>query len=609
MTTPAQIADWLRATSFLDGFTDAHLWKLARHVTPVELQQDDEVFHEGDARQRFAILVSGAVAIEKRSDGRTTRLGTMGPGEAVGEGLLLDEAPHGTTARTIMPGLALTMSRAQLDEITREAPQLYAALVARAARSISQRLRHADATLVGRGRALGFGGHRTRTETDLLGELENFPITGIPLREFPVLIEAIAAVKEAAARANEELGLLGATEARVIVRAAREIGAGRHHEHFLVDMMQGGAGTSTNMNANEVIANRALELLNRPRGDYATISPNSHVNLSQSTNDVYPTAVRIALHRSLGRFREELARLADAFAAKGAEFAPLLKMGRTQMQDAVPMTLGQEFQAFAHTLREDVERLGEAQALMREINLGATAIGTGITAPPHYAEHARRHLADITGIPLLTAPDLVEATSDTGAFVQMSGVMKRTATKLSKICNDLRLLSSGPRTGFGEITLPAMQPGSSIMPGKVNPVIPEVVNQVCFDVIGGDVTVTIAAEAGQLQLNAFEPVIAFRMLRGLDMLGNACRVLRERCVTGIGANAERMRGFVEHSIGIVTALVPVLGYEQATEVAKVALAADRGVVDVVLERGLLTRAQLDAILDPAAMTAPRPLPT
>jgi aspartate ammonia-lyase len=621
MTTPAEIADLLRATAFLEGFTDAHLWKLARHITPHALHVDETLFAEGEDRQRFAILTSGAVAIEKSSDGRTTRLVTLGAGEAVGEGLLLDDSVHGTTARVIMPGTALVMTRLQLDDITREAPQLYAALVARAARTISARLKRADATLVGRGRTLGFGGHRTRNEHDLLGDrevpyealygiqtlraLENFPITGIPLREFPVLVEAIAAVKEAAALTNQECGLLDASKADPIVRAAREIRAGRHHEHFLVDVIQGGAGTSTNMNANEVIANRALELVNRPRGSYDVISPNDHVNLSQSTNDVYPTAVRIALHKSLSGFRAELSRLAEAFGEKGTEFAPMLKMGRTQMQDAVPMTLGQEFNAFAHTLLEDVDRLAEAQMLIREINLGATAIGTGINAPPGYAELACKVLAEISEVPVITAPDLVEATSDTGGFVQLSGVLKRTATKLSKICNDLRLLSSGPRAGFGEINLPPMQPGSSIMPGKVNPVIPEVVNQVCFDVIGGDVTVTMAAEAGQLQLNAFEPIIAYRLLRSIDMLRNACAVLRERCVTGITANADRMRHFVEHSIGIVTALVPVIGYQQASDVARTALESGRGVFDIVLERGLLTREQLDEVLNPAAMTAPR----
>ena len=499
----------------------------------------------------------------------------------------------------------------------KETPTLYAALVARAGRSIKQRLSVVDATLVGRGRALGFGGSRTRKERDLLGErdvphdalygiqtlraMENFAITGIPLREFPALIEALAAVKEAAALSNAELGLLPPEVSDVIVRAAAEIRSGRHHEHFMVDMIQGGAGTSTNMNANEVIANRALELSNQARGDYTFVHPNNHVNLSQSTNDVYPTAVKIALHTAIEQLRTAMRELANAFLAKGTEFAPFIKMGRTQLQDAVPMTLGQEFTAFGHTMLEDVDRLGEAQALIREINMGATAIGTGINAPRGYAEAVRAHLSRITGLSLITAFDLVEATSDTGAFVQLSGVLKRCAVKLSKICNDLRLLSSGPRAGFGEINLPAMQPGSSIMPGKVNPVIPEVVNQVCFDVIGGDMTVTMAAEAGQLQLNVFEPVIAFRLLAGLGAMTNACSVLRERCVNGITANPDRMRQFVEQSIGIVTALVPVIGYEVSTEIAREALATGRGVYDLVMERGLLTRAQLDHALDPQAM--------
>jgi aspartate ammonia-lyase len=283
-------------------------------------------------------------------------------------------------------------------------------------------------------------------------------------------------------------------------------------------------------------------------------------------------------------------------------------MGRTQLQDAVPMTLGQEFTAFGHTILEDVQRLGEAQALIREINMGATAIGTGITAPAGYAEAVRAHLSRITNLDLITAPDLVEATADTGAFVQLSGVLKRCAVKLSKICNDLRLLSSGPRAGLGEIDLPAMQPGSSIMPGKVNPVIPEVVNQVCFDIIGGDLTVTIAAEAGQLQLNVFEPVIAFRLLAGIFSLTNACVVLRERCIEGISANPDRMRQFVEQSIGIVTALVPTLGYAKATEIAREALTSGRGVYELVMSRGLMTREQLDRALNPETMTQPRSTP-
>ena len=461
----------------------------------------------------------------------------------------------------------------------------------------------------------------TRREHDLLGArdvprdalygvqtlraMENFAISGVELREFPTLISAIAAVKEAAAEANRDLGLLGDESAQAIIGACRELRAGKHHDHFRVDMFQGGAGTSTNMNANEVIANRALELMGRERGQYEMISPNSHVNLSQSTNDVYPTAIKLAMHSSIDDLKAAMGALAGAFLLKGEEFAPHIKMGRTQLQDAVPMTLGQEFTAFAHMMLEDVDRLTEAQALIREINMGATAIGTGITASPGYAESVRSHLSRITGLELITAPDLVEATSDTGVFVQLSGVVKRCAVKLSKICNDLRLLSSGPRAGFGEISLPAMQPGSSIMPGKVNPVIPEVVNQVCFDIIGGDVTVTMAAESGQLQLNVFEPIIAYRLLRGMIILSRACDVLRTRCINGITPNVERMRYFVEHSIGIVTALVPILGYETATEIAKEALDSGKGVYDLVLGRGLMTRDELDRALNPEAMTGPR----
>src|SRR5258705_6549032 len=297
--------------------------------------------------------------------------------------------------------------------------------------------------------------------------------------------------------------------------------------------------------------------------------------------------------------------LAAAFLHKGEEFSSLIKMGRTQLQDAVPMTLGQEFNAFAHTILEDVDRLGEAQALIREINMGATAIGTGINAPAGYAESVRRHLEHITGLPLITAPDLVEATADTGAFVQLSGVVKRCAVKLSKICNDLRLLSSGPRAGLGESNLPPMQPGSPIMPGKVNPVIPEMVNQVCFDIMGGDMRVRMAAEEGQLQLNVFEPIIAFRLLSGMTNLARACKILQDRCIEGISANAERMRSFVEQSVGVITALVPVLGYETTTAIAKQALETGRGVYDLVCEKGLMTREQLDRLLNPVSMTAPR----
>ncbi len=607
----------LRALPYLEGLTDTALHQLAQLVTLEEFEPDTPLFSEGDPRSRMCFLISGSVMIEKLQNGRPTRLSTLGAGEAVGEGILLDETPHGTSAKTIEQTSAFILTRSSIQVIVKENPTLYAALVGRAARAISRRLAATDATMVGRGRRLGFAGAATRKEHDLLGErdipfdalygvqtlraMENFPITGVVIREFPALLAALAAVKEAAALANAELGLLDEERCAVIVKAASEVRHGRHHEHFLVDVIQGGAGTSTNMNANEVIANRALELLGAKRGDYERLHPNSHVNLSQSTNDVYPTAVRLALHGEIEKLRVSMRDLALAFKAKGTEFAPFLKMGRTQMQDAVPMTLGQEFSAFGHTILEDVDRLGESLSLIREISMGATAIGTGITAPGGYTELVRKHLSEVTGLELITAPDLVEATSDTGAFVQLSGVLKRCATKLSKICNDLRLLSSGPRTGFGEINLPPMQPGSSIMPGKVNPVIPEVVNQVCFEIIGGDVTVTMAAEAGQLQLNAFEPVIAYRLLRGIDSLRNACEVLRTRCIEGITANPDRMKRFVEESIGIVTALVPLLGYAVATEIAKEALESGRGVYDIVQARGLMTREKLDEVLNPLAM--------
>ena len=461
----------------------------------------------------------------------------------------------------------------------------------------------------------------TRIEHDLLGDrevpgaayygihtlraVENFPITGSTLATCPDLIRALAAIKQAAALANRELGLLDAERCDAIVAACLEIRGGALHDQFVVDQIQGGAGTSTNMNANEVIANRALEILGRARGDYGHLHPNEHVNMGQSTNDVYPTALKIAGIGAIRRLVAAMAALRGSFEAKSAEFADILKMGRTQLQDAVPMTLGQEFGTYARMIGEDEARLGEAELLIREINMGATAIGTGITAHPLYAALVRERLAEIAGIPVVTAEDLVEATQDCGAFVQVSGVLKRVAVKLSKTCNDLRLLSSGPRAGFGEINLPARQAGSSIMPGKVNPVIPEVVNQVAFEVIGNDVTITFAAEAGQLQLNAFEPVIAYSLFRSLAHLEAACRTLDANCVRGITANRERLRASVEQSIGIVTALNPYIGYRNATAVAMEAHATGRGVTELVIEKGLMTRAHLDAVLQPERLTRPQ----
>ncbi len=460
-----------------------------------------------------------------------------------------------------------------------------------------------------------------RIEHDLLGDREvpddayygvhtlrakeNFQISGTTVSAYPELISALASVKQAAAEANTKLGLLPEHLRDAIVDACREIRRGSLHDQFVVDVIQGGAGTSTNMNANEVICNRALEILGHRRGEYQHLHPNEHVNMAQSTNDVYPTAIRIATCFAIERLLKAMEHLREAFAAKAEEFAHLLKIGRTQLQDAVPMTLGQEFSTYAVMVEEDIARLTEASALIREINLGATAIGTGITAHPDYAGKALAALREITGLDLSTAPNLIEATQDCGAFVQLSGVLKRVAVKLSKTCNDLRLLSSGPRSGFGEINLPPMQAGSSIMPGKVNPVIPEVVNQVAFEVFGNDVTVTFAAEAGQLQLNAFEPIIANALFRSFKHLTNACMTLADLCVKGITANPDRLKESIERSIALVTALNPIIGYKEATEVAAEAYANGTNVREVVLRRKLMTEEELEHALRHEVLTQPR----
>jgi aspartate ammonia-lyase len=459
-----------------------------------------------------------------------------------------------------------------------------------------------------------------RVEHDLLGDFDvpddvyygvhtaralvNFPITGTPIARYPELIVALACVKLAAARTNHRLGLLSAERADAIVEACHEIKAGRLHDQFVVDVIQGGAGTSTNMNANEVIANRGLELLGHRRGEYARLHPLEHVNLGQSTNDVYPTAVKVGLQFAVHRMQLAMAELVSAFAGKAVEFSCHLKMGRTQLQDAVPMTLGQEFGSYAVMVGEDADRLGEANRLIAEINLGGTAIGTGLNAHLDYADLVCEELCAVTDLPLKTAANLVEATQDVGAFVQLSGMLKRTAVKLSKICNDLRLLSSGPRAGFGEINLPPVQAGSSIMPGKVNPVIPEVVNQVAFEVVGNDIAITMAAEGGQLQLNAFEPIIAHSLFESLAHLTAACDTLRSRCVVGITANVEHMRSTVDRSIGLVTALNPYVGYDAATRLAADALRSDTDIASLVLDRGLLTQADLAKILAPDNLTRP-----
>ena len=463
----------------------------------------------------------------------------------------------------------------------------------------------------------------TREESDSLGTLaipaeaywgihtaramQNFPITRRAIYNYPDLVRALAYVKQAAARANAELGVLDAAKAKVIEQACQEIIDGALHAEFRVGVIQGGAGTSTNMNANEVIANRALELLGHAKGDYQHLSPLDDVNRSQSTNDVYPTAIKLATVFGIRRLQAEHAKLRESFAAKGREFSEILKIGRTQLQDAVPMTLGQEFRGFAHTLGEDYDRLAETVPWLGEISMGATAIGTGITADPRYAEAVCRHLGEVAGVTVVTAADLIEATSDVGIFMTVSGILKRSAVKLSKICNDLRLLSSGPQAGLGEINLPAKQAGSSIMPGKVNPVIPEVVNQVAFSVIGADATVTAAAEGGQLQLNAFEPVIAHSILQSLYWMTNACYTLRINCIDGITANTDRLAAQVQTSVGVVTALTPYIGYKAAAELAHTALLTNDSIADLVVAAGLMTSEDVARVLSPGRLSGTVPM--
>lgn len=582
-------------------------------------EKDQFLFEENSPRKNLYIIHSGEIELFKRTPlGEEKRLSIFSKYDFLGEGSLMDDYPHSTSARAMIKTTVFAISREKFRELSAADPDIAVKILSRIARVISRRMRQTSTRVVNAGAQYISG--RTRIEHDLLGQrevpyefyygiqtlraLENFNISGISLMQFPALIEALAMVKMAAARANFDLGLLSKPISEAIIQACNEIINGRWHPHFVVDLIQGGAGTSTNMNANEVIANRALEILGYEKGSYKYCHPNNHVNLSQSTNDAYPTALHIALINSNRKLVEVLQSLIKAFRKKARQFSGIIKMGRTQLQDAVPMTLGQSFEAYAATLNEEIERLRTNANLFLEVNLGGTAIGTGINTDPRYSRKVIQHLRDITGHKFILAPNLVEATQDTGAFVMYSSAIKRLAVKLSKISNDLRLLSSGPRAGFNEINLPPMQPGSSIMPGKVNPVIPEVVNQVAFKVIGNDLTVTLAAEAGQLELNVMEPVIAESIFESIEMLKNGMITLMYRCVDGITANKERCRMLVERSIGLVTALVPKLGYEICSDLAKEALETNRGVYELVLEKNLLSKKQLDQLLSPEKMLKP-----
>jgi len=610
------IFSFLKEIELFKGLTENELNTLCESVIEKKYQKGDLLFEENGPRKDIFIIYKGEVELFKTFHfGAEKKLSYFSKGDFLGEGSWANDSPHSTSARASLDTVVYSIDRKYFNENGPSAVKIFSNI----ARVISRRMRHANNRMVNV--AAQYESGRTRNEHDLLGDrevpteylygvqtlraIENFNISGITLNFFPVIIEALAMVKLAAAKANHELGLLDESVTNAIIRACNEIINGKYHNHFIVDMIQGGAGTSTNMNANEVIANRALEIMGYERGQYEFCHPNNHVNLSQSTNDAYPTSVKIAIINSNKKLTSVLKELVDSFYEKSREFAHIIKMGRTQLQDAVPMTLGQSFEAYAVTLEDEIKRLNQNADLFLEINMGATAIGTGINSEPEYADKVVGHLQKISELNVKNAKNLVEATQDTGAFVMYSSALKRLAVKMSKISNDLRLLSSGPRTGINEINLPPMQPGSSIMPGKVNPVIPEVVNQIAFKVIGNDLTVTMGAEAGQLELNVMEPVIVQSIFESIEMLVNGMKTLKYKCVDGITANEEKCRDMVLNSIGIVTALNPVLGYETCSMLAKEALNNDLSVYDLVIEKNLLSQDELDELLAPENMIKPK----
>ncbi|RBP38037.1 aspartate ammonia-lyase [Roseimicrobium gellanilyticum] len=613
--------DTIAAAAKRIGIATEDLAAVMQQGSAVSYAAGDYLYHEATPRLWLGLVLEGEVQIVRGAQARTVTLATLVPGAVFSEGVMLDDAPHAANALTHQGAKVWQISRADLEKVRTEKPELFYRIVGRIAARLSERLRFAAERIAGEKSATVVSS--VRTEHDSLGErevpdhayygvqtirgMENFRISGIGMYHFEHFIRAFAFVKKAAAKANCELGVLSQERADAIFKACDEIAGGKLHDQFAIDMIQGGAGTSTNMNANEVIANRALEILGHRKGEYEHLHPNDHVNCSQSTNDAYPTAIKLGVMLTLRETLSALRELRTALEAKAKEFADVLKMGRTENQDAVPMTLGQEFGAYAVMIGDGIRHLTRVGEEFLSINMGATAIGTGLNSPPGYAALCTKHLADISGIPVKLADDLVEATQDSGEFALMSSTMKTAAVQLSKICNDLRWMSSGPRCGLYEIRLPSMQPGSSIMPGKVNPVVPEVVSQVCFQIIGMDITVSMAAEASELELNMAEPVIAFNLLFGLTLLRNAAIVLNSRCIVGIEANRERCLQYVHNSIGLVTALNPVLGYERSAAIAKEALKTGGSVYDLVLQKGWLTKERLDDLLKPENMTHPRQL--
>lgn len=611
-----EIASYIKKVEVFNGISNDDLELVANYIFEKNYTVGEYLFLEKSDRKNLFMIVDGEVEVYKLNHFEDRHvLRTIRKNEILGEGALLETYPHNTSAVATKECQILILDITNFSALMNQKPSLAAKIISNIAKIISRRIRRTTDKSVGI--AAQYMSGSSRQEHDLLGykdvpnevyygiqtlrAVENFSISGQTLNHHPLLIKALAQVKLAAARANHHAGHLDDKMTDAIVAACNEIIGGRYHLNFVVDMFQGGAGTSTNMNANEVIANIALEILGHSRGEYKYCHPNEHVNLSQSTNDAYPTSLKVALVYANKELVAVLEDLIASFRNKAKEFAHIIKMGRTQLQDAVPMTLGQEFEAYAVTLSEEVLRLNENANLFLEVNMGGTAIGTGLNADPKYRECVVPFLAKATGIPFVRASNLVEATQDTGAFVIYASAVKRLATKLSKICNDLRLLSSGPRAGLKEINLPAMQPGSSIMPGKVNPVIPEVVNQIAFNVIGKELTITIASEAGQLELNVMEPVIAQSLFEMNTMLKNGMKTLKYRCIDGITANEDICRKMVENSIGIITALNPILGYETCSELARIATETNASVYELVLSRKLMSKEELEKALSPANM--------
>ena len=594
------------------GLSEAELEFIAKKTVEERIRPNEILFEQNTARELIFLIVSGKIELFKTTAfGEDQIITYFGQHDFLGEGSLMEDSPHSTSARAKEDSVVLTLSR----DVFKSSGPITMVILSNITRVVSRRMRYANNKAFNISTQYESG--KTRTEHDLLGDrevpyeyyygvqtlraLENFNISGITLSFFPDLVKSLAMVKMAAAKANHELNLMSDEVTNAIVQASQEIINNRLLSQFVVDMIQGGAGTSTNMNANEVIANRALEIMGKERGQYEFCHPNNHVNLSQSTNDAYPTAIKIALIKANEKLVDVLQQMITVLHQKSREFAKVIKMGRTQLQDAVPMTLGQTFEAFAVTMEEEVQQLNRSAALFLEVNMGGTAIGTGINADPKYSEKVIPHLRLITGMDIKLARNLVEATQDTSDFVTFSASLKRLAIKLSKTSNDLRLLSSGPRAGLNEINLPPMQPGSTIMPGKVNPVIPEVVNQIAFKVIGNDFTVSLAAEPGQLELNVMEPVIVQSLFESIEMLKNGMKVLTNRCLAGITANEDHCRHTVQHSIGLVTALNPFIGYEASNMIAKEALETGGSVYELVLQKGLLSKEELERILAPENM--------